>query len=481
MGKAANFAHDGLGSAGRGRSCRKKVGQGDLDRGAQSLVTFDDFVDQAYAQRARRVEPATARKERASVRLADLGNHERRDDGRQYAQPRLGETEFRAGFCNDQVRHRAQAHPAAECRAVNPGNHRSGTTIDGIEHLGHDHCILLVLIACEPQAGAHPADVRTRAERRAGAAQDNGTQGVGRLIRETEEHSAQVADERCVECVVHVRPVERYPRDSAVRSAAFHAHHFALGHGTSIAPLTRSESNHWTARVSVTEDRCVSGAIVSDMDGTLSTAETWRGVQAWVEANHPSRAARRFVLTQMPFIALARSGIYDKEAFRARWLRNHARLLRGVSEERLRAMGDWVVDQHLWPARRSAAIDALGVAIANARRSDSAVTVVLASGAYLPVAQAFAARVGADIAMGTPLEVREGVATGRLADAVPTGRLKASAVRERIGDAPVLVAFGDTAADIPMLEMADHPVAVAPDKGLQQVALERGWELLDAA
>jgi len=221
-------------------------------------------------------------------------------------------------------------------------------------------------------------------------------------------------------------------------------------------------------------------AIVSDMDGTLSTVETWRGVQAWVEANYPSPAARRFVLTQMPFIVLARSGLYDGEAFRARWLRNHARLLKGVSEQGLNEMGAWVVDHHLWPARRMAAVEALAAAVDEARAADPQTVVILASGAYLPITEAFAARVGADMAIGTPFEIRDGMATGRLAAAVPTGPLKASSVRDRISDGQVLVAFGDTAADIPMLQLAQRAVAVAPDAGLRKAALERGWELLDA-
>lgn len=215
------------------------------------------------------------------------------------------------------------------------------------------------------------------------------------------------------------------------------------------------------------------------MDGTLSTVETWRGVQAWVEANHPSPAARRFVLTQMPFIVLARSGVYDGEAFRARWLGNQARLLRGLPEAGLRDMAEWVVEHHLWPARRRVAIAALAAAVADAQPNDSKSVVVLASGAYLQISEAFAARIGADIAIGTPLEVEAGVATGRLADRVQTGPLKASAVRERVGDVPILTAFGDSAADIPMLELARHPVAVSPDSGLRRTAMSRGWELLE--
>ena len=38
-------------------------------------------------------------------------------------------------------------------------------------------------------------------------------------------------------------------------------------------------------------------------------------------------------------------------------------------------------------------------------------------------------------------------------------------------------AYGDTAQDIPLLEHADHPVAVYPDEALKTTALERGWEI----
>ena len=40
------------------------------------------------------------------------------------------------------------------------------------------------------------------------------------------------------------------------------------------------------------------------------------------------------------------------------------------------------------------------------------------------------------------------------------------------------VAYGDTSADIPILEMANHPVAVYPDDGLKSTALEQGWKFL---
>jgi HAD superfamily phosphoserine phosphatase-like hydrolase len=221
--------------------------------------------------------------------------------------------------------------------------------------------------------------------------------------------------------------------------------------------------------------------VVSDMDGTLTTAETWRGVLAWVTEHHPSPAARRFVTVRLPLIALAKLGAYDKEAFRARWIRDEAHLLAGVSADGLAAMGEWVVERHLWPARRTTAIEAVEAATRAARADDPAVVLLLATGGYQEVGDAFARRIGADAALGTPLEVRAGLATGNLAAPTQSGTQKAAAVRVRAAGGDVVAAFGDTAADVPLLEMAGRAVAVAPDAALRRTALTRGWEILEGA
>jgi HAD superfamily phosphoserine phosphatase-like hydrolase len=219
--------------------------------------------------------------------------------------------------------------------------------------------------------------------------------------------------------------------------------------------------------------------VVSDMDGTLTTAETWRGVLAWVTEHHPSPAARRFVTVRLPLIALAKLGAYDKEAFRARWIRDEARLLAGVTAEGLVAMGEWVVERHLWPARREAAIEAVDAATRAARAQEPGSVLLLATGGYQQVGDAFARRIGADAALGTPLEIRQGAATGNLAAPTQSGTQKAAAVRARAAGGDVVAAFGDTAADVPLLEMAGRAVAVAPDAALRRTAVTRGWEILE--
>lgn len=221
--------------------------------------------------------------------------------------------------------------------------------------------------------------------------------------------------------------------------------------------------------------------VVSDMDGTLTSAEAWRGTYRWLHANHPPAATRRFLLLRLPEVALVKLGLINKEAFRVRWLRDMARLMRGLDERQLAAMAEWAVEHHLWPARRQDALDALADVVAAARGRGEAVEVVLATASYQPVADAFARRIGADVALATPLVLRDGRATGELAAPVQSQAEKAAGVASRAGGRAIIAAFGDSGGDIPMLALAERAIAVAPDTPLRRAAAERGWEILEPA
>ena len=214
------------------------------------------------------------------------------------------------------------------------------------------------------------------------------------------------------------------------------------------------------------------------MDGTLTTAETWRGVHQWIRANYPSAAASRFITVRLPIVFLARSGLMNKERFRARWLEDQTKLLRGLPEAKLAAMGEWVVEHLLWPARRVAAVTAVQAALATARATDPNTELVLATGGYQPIAEVFARKLGATIALGTPFEVISGIATGKLAAPTQSGEEKARAALACADGGRIVAAFGDTAADIPLLKLADRAVAVAPDRALSLEAARMGWERL---
>ena len=219
--------------------------------------------------------------------------------------------------------------------------------------------------------------------------------------------------------------------------------------------------------------------VVSDMDGTLATNDTWRGVMAWTLEHRPSSAARRFVAVRLHRVALAKLGLIDKEGFRARWQEDQAAHLAGLTEPELADLGEWVVEHTLWPARRQAAVDAVMRAADDARAAHPGARLVLASGAYQPIAQALARRIGAEVTLATPFEVRDGAATGRMLRPTQSGESKAAAVLEAAAGGKVLVAFGDTLADLPLLRLAARAVAVAPDAKLRREAVARGWEILE--
>lgn len=218
--------------------------------------------------------------------------------------------------------------------------------------------------------------------------------------------------------------------------------------------------------------------VVSDMDGTLATYP-WRAVLGWIRERHPSPAARRFVLVRLPQVVRARTGLLEREAFRAGWMADQARLLRDLPEARLAEMAEWVVERHLWPGRRQVAIDAVKAAAAAARAAYPGSRLVLATGAYRQLGEAFGRRLGADVALGTLLEIRDGLATGALSGPAQNGEAKAAAVAAEAAGGAVLAAFGDSIADIPLLRMAARAIAVAPDAALRREALDRGWVILE--
>ena len=101
--------------------------------------------------------------------------------------------------------------------------------------------------------------------------------------------------------------------------------------------------------------------------------------------------------------------------------------------------------------------------------------VYIASSVVEPFIEPFAKRIGAQT-IGTPVEYTDGHV--RVAGALVAQERKIEQVLRRLGVDRVDFAYGDTAQDVPLLEHANHPVAVYPDDKLKATALARGWEIL---
>jgi phosphoserine phosphatase len=92
-----------------------------------------------------------------------------------------------------------------------------------------------------------------------------------------------------------------------------------------------------------------------------------------------------------------------------------------------------------------------------------------------PIIEPFARRIGAQT-IGTPVEYVNG--NVRVAGNLVSQERKIEKVLSQLGVDRVDFAYGDTEQDIPLLEHAEHPVAVYPDEKLKATALTRGWEIL---
>jgi HAD superfamily phosphoserine phosphatase-like hydrolase len=211
--------------------------------------------------------------------------------------------------------------------------------------------------------------------------------------------------------------------------------------------------------------------IASDLEGTLTSGASWRAVGHYLEQHGRQLAYKAFLAVHLLGVPLVKTGLIDEQLYRNRWMHDLARLLKGMTSAELTQAAEWVVEHELWPKRRAALIEELTAFRAQGHQ------VILSTGAYQPVADAFARRIGA-VAIGTPLEMKDKWATGRLAGPTNNGQYKADSLRRYLAEMTLEVAYGDTCADLPMLELSQTPIAVCPEPALRDIANERGWRIV---
>ena len=89
---------------------------------------------------------------------------------------------------------------------------------------------------------------------------------------------------------------------------------------------------------------------------------------------------------------------------------------------------------------------------------------------------------GFDGGIGQVSEVVDGRYTGRDADTFSYREGKAERIRKLADEEGIDLsaswAYSDSESDLPMLRLVGHPVAVNPDRELERVAGEEGWEIL---
>jgi putative phosphoserine phosphatase/1-acylglycerol-3-phosphate O-acyltransferase len=215
-----------------------------------------------------------------------------------------------------------------------------------------------------------------------------------------------------------------------------------------------------------------------DVDGTLTSERTWKGLLSYFQEHHLRRATHcAFLAIHYPLYLSHRLGLVSESGFRAPWAAHLAWYVRGYSVERANEVWEYAVDNylsHYWRADTRLLLDE------HCRLGD---LVMLVSSGPQPMLEYTAKALGAQHAVGTRFEVRNGRYTGRYMPPVVIDQAKASAPQAYLQERGLQVdlkasfAYADSTTDLGLLEMVGNPMAVYPDKGLRAIAMQRGWRI----
>jgi phosphoserine phosphatase len=209
--------------------------------------------------------------------------------------------------------------------------------------------------------------------------------------------------------------------------------------------------------------------VISDMMGTLTTGSPFLGLVDWVRHNQSKWSARFYYAKAMPAYLLAKAGLIDWQAWGQKLMVESLAYIKDADETKMENASEWLVEHDLWRKRREDVVARL------IKHREDGAKVYIASSSVEAFIKPFANRVGAE-AIGTPVKIVNGQI--QLAGELVANQNKIEQVLSRLGVDRVDFAYGDTDQDIPLLEHADHPVAVYPNSKLKVVALEREWEII---
>ena len=209
--------------------------------------------------------------------------------------------------------------------------------------------------------------------------------------------------------------------------------------------------------------------VISDMMGTLTTGSPVLGLVDWVRHNQSKMQAQLYMASIAPSYFVAKRGWIDWQKWAQGLMVDSLKMIRNATPEKMQVIGEWAVEHDLWKKRRADVLARL------TSHKSAGAQVYIASSVVEPLIEPFAKRLGAET-IGTPVEYTQGKV--RVAGNLVAQERKIEQVLSRLGVDRIEVAYGDTEQDIPLLEHADHPVAVYPNEKLKAIAVARGWEIL---
>ena len=221
-------------------------------------------------------------------------------------------------------------------------------------------------------------------------------------------------------------------------------------------------------------------AALFDIEGTLYTNPMGRGFIQYASSHGRGLRALIYYSSLMPRYFLCKLGITSEESLNRSAIGRMPWLIQGYDLQQAQAAFDWVVDSFILPSGRQSVLQ-----LWEDHRRLGHLVVIVSSG-LAPCVQQIAVHLKAAGTAATEVLVRDGRYAGRVGSPVAIAREKASRALALVSqlaadvDWAASYAYADSLHDLPFLELVGHPVAVHPDKGLAQIAQERGWQIIAA-
>lgn len=215
-----------------------------------------------------------------------------------------------------------------------------------------------------------------------------------------------------------------------------------------------------------------------DVDGTLYTANMWRGLMRYVAAHGGKNRTRLYMARNLPYYYLWKFKLIDDETFRKPWVWTLGSLIKNWNAAQGDAAFRWVAEQYIQPTGNADVIARLNEHVAQGH------TVVLVSAMLTPTLKILGEALNVTGVIGTPIEFVEGRFTGRVLAPVCMGDVKGKLLREWLTarnieiDFAASFAYADSLSDRSLFEMVGQPVAVNPDPQLAALARGKGWEII---
>lgn len=219
--------------------------------------------------------------------------------------------------------------------------------------------------------------------------------------------------------------------------------------------------------------------VFSDIAGTIVTGNPWDYIRKHDKYNKAQ--GQRELMRFLPTYFGRKLKLISDTAFRNNWLKCVGAAFKGLSKETITEIYEYTATTAMADNYRDDVIARL-----REHQADGA-KVILVSGMFVDLVEAFAVHVGADGAIGTNLYYQaNGITNGKIDGDTCVGFRKPQFIERylhqhhpdiSIGDC---YGYADSYSDRSLLDAVGHGVATYPDDGLRDVAIKKGWEIISA-